>query len=142
VSGDQLLLLVQGVEEAEGVHPKADDGHDRKRQERGNRCQRHSRSLARSRRSAHDERDRKTGRGLHSHPGDERRHRRPRSRRGAGGKQQRSRQREQHECVVVRPRYRQQEQNRIESHERRRRLGRVTHTPRRSGRQRHGAQAR
>jgi hypothetical protein len=74
VGGDQLLLLVQGVEESKRVHAEADDGEQRKRQQRAKRRQRHPRPLAHLRWGEYDERDHQAGGGLHSHAGEKRNH--------------------------------------------------------------------
>jgi hypothetical protein len=74
VSGDQLLLLVQSVEEPKCVHAEADDGEQCQRQQRGKPRQRHPRPLAHLRWSEYDERDHQAGGGLHSHAGEKRDH--------------------------------------------------------------------
>jgi hypothetical protein len=143
VSGDQLLLLAQRAQKAEGVRPEADNGHDREQQERAKRARRYARSLAPTRGGKYHEREYEPGRGLHADPDNEqsgcctevrRVHRNgdaPRARGGHAGFASRERQRpsedEQHERVVVVATYRKRQQHGIQANEHGRHLGRASH---------------
>jgi hypothetical protein len=61
VDGDELLLLVQGVEEPEGVCAEAENGDDCKQRERAPGAHRHTRACAPVRRSEHHEWEDQTG---------------------------------------------------------------------------------
>jgi len=143
VSGDQLLLLAQGAQEAEGMGPKADNRHDCEQQERTKRARRHVRSLPPSRGGKHHERKYEAGGGLHADPDDKQggccpevcRVRRngdaPRARGGHAGfasrERQRSGQDEQHERVVVRATDGKLQKHGIQADEHGRHLGRASH---------------
>jgi hypothetical protein len=166
VGGDELLLLAQSVEEAEGVHAKAGDRHDRERGERAARGQRQPRSLAGAGRAQYQEWDHQSRRGLDTDTGHERGNGRARTRgrvdeirwlrlrpartlaRGvrhrtaAGAQRQCAGQRQQHERVVVRAADRQLQQHRVQPDEHGRRLGRAAHAPRRLSGQSDRAEAR
>jgi hypothetical protein len=85
VGGDQLLLLVQGVKEAEGVQPEPADGKERQHQQGGACGQRNACPLSPLGGREHQEWDHEPRRGLHSHASDERDRCRAQPRRGAGG---------------------------------------------------------
>jgi hypothetical protein len=145
VRGDQLLLLVQGVEEAERVRPEPDDGHDGQKQERAAGARRHSCALAPDRRRQHHEREHQPGGGLDAHAGREHGRRRaqmgnprrltrpprcarsgkirsPTRSRDTGREREGARQHQQHERVVVGAAHRELQQHRVQAHEHRRRL--------------------
>jgi hypothetical protein len=71
VGGDQLLLLSQRVEEAEGVRAEPDHRNDGEQRERAKRARRYAYSLAPRRWCEHHEREHEPGRGLHAHAGHE-----------------------------------------------------------------------
>ncbi|HXC23472.1 MAG TPA: hypothetical protein VNU28_02710, partial [Solirubrobacteraceae bacterium] len=71
MSRDQLLLLAQRAQEAEGVRPKADNRHDREQHERRQCARRHTPSLPPRPRGQHHEWEHEPGGGLHADPDDE-----------------------------------------------------------------------
>jgi len=123
VRGHQLLLLADGGHEAEGVYAEAEQPHQRDRQQRGARRERQPHPLAWPGWREHEKRQHQARRDLDADARGQRR--------GAGAhvgarrsdprcERQRRRQREHHQRVVVRSRYRQQHQHRIQADERRR----------------------
>jgi hypothetical protein len=149
VGGDQLLLLVQRVEEPEGVCAEAEHGEDRKQRERSRRACRHAPALPPRARCQHHEREHQAGRGLHADAhrdcgsgcaqiGRSTRRAHAHIRREC----ERSRQRQHHECVVVGAPRRQLQQHRVQAHEHRGRLRRAPHPARRARREGHRPEAR
>jgi hypothetical protein len=143
VGGDQLLLLTQCAQEAEGMRPKADNCHDREQQERRQRARSHTPPLPPRPRGKHHEREHEPGGGLHADPDDEQSgcrpevrgvHRNgapPRARGGHAGFASRERQRpgqdEQHERIVVRATDGKLQKHGIQADEHGCHLGRASH---------------
>jgi hypothetical protein len=70
VRGDQLLLLAQSPQEAEGMRPEADDRHKRQQRERRQRARRHTRPLSPRGGGKHHKWQREPGGGLYADPDD------------------------------------------------------------------------
>ncbi len=119
VRRDQLLLLADGVEEAECVHAEAEyadrgDDEQAERRARGDLG-----ALARARRCEDQKRQQQPGGDLHADAGGERECARAEARAGAGGQRQRRRERQQQQRVIVRAADGEHEQDGVEPDERR-----------------------
>jgi hypothetical protein len=127
------------------VHAEADHAEQHEREQRGARGERHACALAPPGRREHEEGEHEPGRELDAHAGRERARRRPRigsHAPGAGAQKQRRRQREQQQRVVVRPADGEDQQHRVQAHERRRPARRLAEALGRSRDQRDCAEAR
>ena len=142
VCGHELLLLADGVEEAERVHAEADQPDDRDGQQTAAGAHGDSDPLAFLRRGEHQERQHQRSCDLDRDPRRDRDRRGAQTRTGAGAEEQREREREQHERVVVRPAHGQRQQHRVQADERRRPAGRLAHALGRASDQRYGREAR
>ncbi len=145
VGGDELLLLADRVEEAEGVCAKADQPDRRDREERDHARGEHAAALAGAPRRQHQERQQQPRRHLHPDTGRQRRRRgaiSARRIRRACGQGERDGEHEQDQRVVVRSADREHQQHRVQPHEGRRPATGVPQAPRRPGDQQDRREAR
>jgi hypothetical protein len=142
VGRHELLLLADGVEEAEGVDAEADQTEHDEGPQPQSRAGGHLQALARPRGGEHQEGQNDPRRHLDPHAGHQRGRAGPQARLGPRRQGERERQREQDQRVVVRPADSQHQEDRVQTDEGRGPPSRAAEPPCRSCDQRHGAQAR
>jgi len=123
VGGHQLLLLTHRPEEADGVDAEAHHTHNQHHQQAHHGCNGRAPTLTPTWGAKHQERQQQAGCQLDSHP--RRQCSRPRAKpwRLTRAQRQSARHRQQHERVIVGAPHRQDEQHRVQSHERSRPAG-------------------
>ncbi len=124
------------------MRAEADQAHDRDRQQRGARAQRHAQALTRAWRGEHQEGKHQARGDLDAHARRQRARGRARAPARPRGQSERQRQRQQQQRVVVRSAHRQHQQHGVQAHERQRPARGVTETPGRARDQRDRAEAR
>jgi hypothetical protein len=118
VDGDELLLLAERTQEAEGVAAEADQRDGPQRHEADRRGQRDAHAHLTAPRSERQKRQRQPGRQLHADPGHERHRAGAQTRAHARGQRERGGQREHDQRVVVRAADGEHEQHRVKPDER------------------------
>jgi hypothetical protein len=118
VSGHELLLLADGVDEAERVRAEAEQADRRDRHEPEHAPDGHGRALAQARRREREKCEQQTGRHLHAHTRRQGERRSAVARRGLRAQRERRRHHKQDQGVVVRAPHRHHQQHGVQAHER------------------------